>query len=571
VSELMRPVYPGVNPRPVSNRNVVDVSEDVQNFRGLFEKILGGTSKKTTLAAERHLERAANGAVAKDKKEREPQNGGNQITDTEESKEVTPTSLAEALAANVLNSTNCQQLEETVNADSSGVGLAQISESSPGMMENHELSWGSQGKSVGYINDPNLFISNHKTADSAGLKTEEMPVGSFDGLLYEAQWEKQTPGGQSEHVLTMEQSELSGKPVQELVSGQTRTEEPFRMMQSLTLSERPVQFMGDTAQTNDVTFLTDQVLTSPNETLAVLADEELQTNDGTTDIKGNIFLNGTDVAVEGSDSQSGLLASSQSGSVNSVSLETVGSEQEQVVPRELSKLESAEAKDNDADQNATTDDGEAQMDKGTMALKAENASPEREKGDYSPGKKLFKDHVFTKLTGLGHELSSFNNQSHIAKPLSYFQPLVQEHAVVPREVVDQIVQGAHVMVRDGAVQMQIRLEPAELGKVELKITCERNIVAAHFVAENEAVKQIIESNLPQLKSTLLQNGVQAESFSVSVSDNGLTQHGGQFGRHNAFSQPQQSKAYNQEWLNEQETMDKASYNSYWTGRVNLMA
>ena len=581
MNELMRPVFPGTNRKPISNRNVVDVTENAQAFGSLFGKILGGVSDGSTLAGGQRPKEAVAGEAIRNKVEKrmEPKK------DDENLEEVTPVFLAEVLAANVGKPTNLKHLEVTMDVESSGDENVGIPHVSPGMIRNHNVNEISAEKSAGYISETNQFTVDPKTIASTTLtsQTEGILAGAFDELVYEAQDGKQMLGGERDPIQTAEQSqsetETPGKPVQTVGLDQHSGEELLRMMQGSSLAEGTIQSINNKVQTNDGLFINKQVVTSPNEMVEVSADEKLQLNAGTTDIKDNTLFNDTKVSIELSDSQSNALESALT-MVDFRSLETTGSKQEQVVPKELLNPESVkvklglgqEQKNSGADLNATADDEETQVESKTIvAAKVENPVTKRETGEYLPGKKSSKDQGFTKLTGLGHEWSSLNSPTTMAKALTSSQPLIQEHTVVPREVVEQIVQGAHVMVRDGAVQMQIRLEPAELGKVELKITCERDIVTAHFVAENEAVKQIIESNLSQLKSTLQQNGVHAENFSVSVGSNSLAQNGGQFGRHNAFNQPQQSKAYNQEWLNEQEMMDQTGYNSYWTGRVNLMA
>lgn len=136
------------------------------------------------------------------------------------------------------------------------------------------------------------------------------------------------------------------------------------------------------------------------------------------------------------------------------------------------------------------------------------------------------------------------------------------------EVVSQIIQGSHVAVRDGAVEMKLRLEPAELGRVELKIVYEQNAINTHFVAESEAVKKIIETHLPQLRNALQESGLHADNFSVSVNNGWSSSGNGQSGRQN---HPFHYASQNYRWNDTGEEMEALPVETYWTGHINLKA
>ncbi|HHW12071.1 MAG TPA: hypothetical protein GXX33_03615 [Firmicutes bacterium] len=89
--------------------------------------------------------------------------------------------------------------------------------------------------------------------------------------------------------------------------------------------------------------------------------------------------------------------------------------------------------------------------------------------------------------------------------------------VITREdLAAQIVSGARLMVKDGMTKIQIQLEPAELGKLELSLVVERDLVAARFVTESQGVQSLIEANLPQLRAALEEAGMQVDLLQVSV-------------------------------------------------------
>jgi hypothetical protein len=72
------------------------------------------------------------------------------------------------------------------------------------------------------------------------------------------------------------------------------------------------------------------------------------------------------------------------------------------------------------------------------------------------------------------------------------------------------------MIRAGQQKSRIQLSPPELGRIDLELVLERGTLRAHLGAENYLVKEIIESNLGQLKQQLTANGFVVEEFEVMV-------------------------------------------------------
>jgi flagellar hook-length control protein FliK len=98
-----------------------------------------------------------------------------------------------------------------------------------------------------------------------------------------------------------------------------------------------------------------------------------------------------------------------------------------------------------------------------------------------------------------------------AKTAETTSPVVTKEALT-----SQIISGAKLMVKDGVSKIQIQLEPAELGKLELSLVIERDSVAARFVTETQGVQSLIESNLTQLRSSLEEAGLSVDLLQVGV-------------------------------------------------------
>jgi Flagellar hook-length control protein len=89
----------------------------------------------------------------------------------------------------------------------------------------------------------------------------------------------------------------------------------------------------------------------------------------------------------------------------------------------------------------------------------------------------------------------------------------------------QIVEKAKVSMNNGTGEMEVNLKPDHLGKLHLKVSVENQLVTAKFVAESQQVKEIIETNLNQLRRNLQDTGIQVDQLMVSV---GQQNNGGNF-------------------------------------------
>lgn len=88
------------------------------------------------------------------------------------------------------------------------------------------------------------------------------------------------------------------------------------------------------------------------------------------------------------------------------------------------------------------------------------------------------------------------------------------------EVISQIMEKMKTTVKQDMSEVKILLRPEHLGEVSLKIATQNGIVTAQFTAENQKVKEIIESNFNQLKDMLLEKGIDVGNLEVDVSDKG---------------------------------------------------
>lgn len=84
------------------------------------------------------------------------------------------------------------------------------------------------------------------------------------------------------------------------------------------------------------------------------------------------------------------------------------------------------------------------------------------------------------------------------------------------DVLKQITEKVDVNILEDKSEMLIKLKPDNLGKVTMQISVENGNISAKFLAESQKVKEILESNMQELKDQLAKQGMAVQEMSVSV-------------------------------------------------------
>ncbi|VAX23915.1 hypothetical protein MNBD_NITROSPINAE01-541 [hydrothermal vent metagenome] len=88
-----------------------------------------------------------------------------------------------------------------------------------------------------------------------------------------------------------------------------------------------------------------------------------------------------------------------------------------------------------------------------------------------------------------------------------------------RAVLNQVVEKARIHVRaDGKSNMTIKLNPPQLGKIDMRVVTHDNMVRAVMIVDTREVKAIIENNLENLRASLNSSGLKVDEISVSTAD-----------------------------------------------------
>ncbi|PAB61269.1 flagellar hook-length control protein FliK [Anaeromicrobium sediminis] len=132
------------------------------------------------------------------------------------------------------------------------------------------------------------------------------------------------------------------------------------------------------------------------------------------------------------------------------------------------------------------------------------------------------------------------------------------------KVIEQIVEKASVNLKENGSEMTINLRPEHLGKITMKIEVEREMVVAKIVAENQVVKETLESNFQNLKDSLEEKGFSIGEFSVDISKDDSNESAQQF--MNFKNNRGKSKIHMDE--NIEDTFNEANVDVIHSGTIN---
>lgn len=147
------------------------------------------------------------------------------------------------------------------------------------------------------------------------------------------------------------------------------------------------------------------------------------------------------------------------------------------------------------------------------------------------------------------------------------------------QIVRQTVKFVKLMADSKQTEVHLRLHPEHLGQVAVKLILENGAVRANLVAQDAAVKTVLETNLDQLRTRLQEQGIPITQVDVAVgsgSEFSQPRHGQQSGHGQQAGQgrPHQMQQLREEQpeLLQQPQQEAPSWARKWTGsRLNALA
>ncbi len=87
--------------------------------------------------------------------------------------------------------------------------------------------------------------------------------------------------------------------------------------------------------------------------------------------------------------------------------------------------------------------------------------------------------------------------------------------VTEQEIFNQIVQRFHQTNRMQSTRINLKLHPAELGELKIDITLKEGSIRANVYAQSQHVQELLEKNMPKLRTALEQQGFVIEEIVVT--------------------------------------------------------
>lgn len=94
-------------------------------------------------------------------------------------------------------------------------------------------------------------------------------------------------------------------------------------------------------------------------------------------------------------------------------------------------------------------------------------------------------------------------------------------------IVEQIVTQIKIRVLPETTSMELQLNPASLGRVNLQVSSANGVATATLTVENQMAKEALESQMITLKETFDEQGLKVDAVEVTVSEFGLKRDNGQ--------------------------------------------
>ncbi|USD33260.1 MULTISPECIES: flagellar hook-length control protein FliK [Vibrio] len=129
-------------------------------------------------------------------------------------------------------------------------------------------------------------------------------------------------------------------------------------------------------------------------------------------------------------------------------------------------------------------------------------------------------------TGFAQQLSQAASQQGLTaqNPTRTEQAAAQAPLQLNREMAgDQVAERVQMMMSKNLKNIDIRLDPPELGRLQIRMNMTGEGATVHFTVANQQARDVIEQSMPRLREMLAQQGVQLGDSSVQQQSAGQQQ------------------------------------------------
>lgn len=154
----------------------------------------------------------------------------------------------------------------------------------------------------------------------------------------------------------------------------------------------------------------------------------------------------------------------------------------------------------------------------TSLESVEEASQEKESGSEKNSAFLGQQTSGHSGTQIQNDMAGAVNQKF--SDVNFMQPQEIAGATTPQvdisNIIKQIVEFSRVTIGQNATKMEMQLTPENLGKIFMEITAKDGVVSAHITAQNDVVKEALESQLVEFRQNMNQAGIKVDAVEVTV-------------------------------------------------------
>lgn len=100
---------------------------------------------------------------------------------------------------------------------------------------------------------------------------------------------------------------------------------------------------------------------------------------------------------------------------------------------------------------------------------------------------------------------------------------LEQTYVNAEDIVKQITEFTKISMQQAQTSLEMQLNPANLGKIYLHVMSKEGVITAQLAAQNEAVKQALESQTAVLRENMSQQGLKVEAVEVTIASHEFEQ------------------------------------------------
>lgn len=218
----------------------------------------------------------------------------------------------------------------------------------------------------------------------------------------------------------------------------------------------------------------------------------------------------------------------QFGKTEEVTVESADTEGQDVTQdvNEADEVETTETKQNAETANETTSDEANLVKEGTLAGAKEN-----ETGNGGNEKNASQNQ---QIVAEGN--SQLSNTQTVNQANAEFAQNISGENVSAQEIYDQIGEYIKTQVKPGVSEVEMQLNPENLGTVHIHLSSKQGSVTAQLTVQNELVRAAMEVQLIQLKENFAEQGIKVDAVEVTVESHAFNQNMQQSNEENAQAQ-----------------------------------